>query len=89
MGSVNARFQLGASLAIAAMLLILLPLVAMAATLDEAAIAAAEKADDKGKPRKPPVFSPDRSNREVEALKAEVQKLRAEADMCRGAKAAK
>jgi len=81
MGSVNARFQLGVLLAIAAML-VLLPLAAIAASSDGAAIAAAEKAEDKGKPRKPPVFSPDRRNPEVEALKAEVQKLRAQVEKC-------
>lgn len=80
--SANARFQLLAMLAIAAML-ILLPLAAMSAPPDDAAIAAAERAEDSGKLRKPPVFTPDRRNAEIDTLKAEVQRLRAQAEMCR------
>lgn len=80
--SANARFQLLVMLAIAAML-ILLPLAAMSAPPDDAEIAAAERAEDRGKLRKPPVFTPDRRNAEIDALKAEVSRLRAQAEMCR------
>lgn len=55
---------------------------AQLAAHEPAAIAAAELAEDKGHLRKPLVFTPDRRNPEIETLKAEVQRLRAQADMC-------
>ena len=56
---------------------------------DTRSIAAAEKAEDKGKPRRP-VLAPDRrehapttaSGDTVQALRQEIQRLRAEVDRC-------
>lgn len=57
--------------------------IAWAAPSDTSSIAAAEAAEDRGNAHKPPVFTPDRRNPELESLRAEVNKLRAEAEMCR------
>lgn len=57
-------------------------LPAFSAPSDTAAIAAADAAEDLGKVRKPLVLAPDRRNPEVEALLAEVRRLRVQAEMC-------
>jgi len=80
----NARVQFWALLAVT---LILTPLVAAAAIAPSAT-------DDDGRPIPKRAIvhhvAPDDRQRDIEALKAEVQKLRAEAEMCRaGSKSAK
>lgn len=82
MRSLNARFQLMALLAIAVML-VLLPM-AVAAALDPAAL----DLDGRPIPKRAPVHhvAPTEHQRDIDRLKAEVQKLRAQAEMCEARK---
>lgn len=84
----NARLQFWALLAVA---MILTPLAAMAAeTQRPKSFSVLE--DDGPIPKRAPVHhvAQDERQRDIDSLKAEVQKLRAEAEMCRvGSKSAK